>query len=105
MFLKYFFIYISLSFNILKLIGEMMNNTIERKSNLILHDNPIWKGIIALALPVFLANILKTLHDIVDGIFLGQIPDEAIATSMQSAVALTWPIFFVFISFGMGFSE
>lgn len=81
-----------------------MNNTIERKSNLILHDNPIWKGIVALALPVFLANILKTLHDIVDGIFLGQIADEAVATSMQSAVALTWPIFFIFISFGMGLS-
>ena len=81
-----------------------MNNSVELKSNLILHENPIWKGIIALALPVFLANILKTLHDIVDGIFLGQIADEAVATSMQSAVALTWPIFFIFISFGMGLS-
>lgn len=81
-----------------------MDATVEKKSHLILHQDPIWKGIIYLAFPVFLANILKTLHDIVDGIFLGQVPDEAIATSMQSAVALTWPIFFVFISFGMGLS-
>jgi len=77
---------------------------IERKSRLILHENPIWKGLVFLAWPVFLANILKTLHDIVDGIFLGQIADEAVATSMQSAVGLTWPIFFIFISFGMGLS-
>lgn len=81
-----------------------MDATVEKKSKLILHQDPIWKGIIYLAFPVFLANILKTLHDIVDGIFLGQVADEAIATSMQSAVALTWPIFFVFISFGMGLS-
>ncbi len=81
-----------------------MDSSVEKKSKLILETNPIWKGLATLALPVFLANILKTLHDIVDGIFLGQIPDEQIATSMQSAVALTWPIFFVFISFGMGLS-
>jgi putative MATE family efflux protein len=58
-------------------------------------------------------NILKTLHDIVDAIFLGHFPGEYIgldekiayiATAMQSAVSLTWPIFFVFISFGMGLS-
>ncbi len=81
-----------------------MDSKVEKKSKLILHDNPIWKGLIVLAFPVFLANILKTIHDIVDGIFLGQIADEAIATSMQSAVALTWPIYFIFISFGMGLS-
>ena len=70
-----------------------MDSSVEKKSKLILETNPIWKGLATLALPVFLANILKTLHDIVDGIFLGQIADEQIATSMQSAVALTWPIF------------
>ncbi len=81
-----------------------MDPKIEKKSRLILHENPIWKGLVILAFPVFLANILKTLHDIVDGIFLGQIADETVATSMQSAVGLTWPIFFIFISFGMGLS-
>lgn len=81
-----------------------MDSKVIQKSKLILHESPIWKGLAVLAFPVFLSNILKTLHNIVDGIFIGQIPDETIATSMQSAIALTWPIFFIFISFGMGLS-
>jgi putative MATE family efflux protein len=85
----------------------------DKKTDLILNKNPIWKGLIVLAFPVFLVNILKTLHDIVDAIFLGRFPGEYInldgeialvATAMQSAVSLTWPIFFVFLSFGMGLS-
>lgn len=84
-----------------------MKNFNEAKTQMILKDYPLWKGIIRLSIPVFLVNILKTLHDVVDGIFLGQIPDVdgvSISTSMQSAVALTWPVFFIFISFGMGLS-
>ncbi len=80
---------------------------LEKKTHRILFENPIWKGIIALSIPVFLVNILKTLHDVVDGIFLGQVPDVggvSISTSMQSAVALTWPVYFIFLSFGMGLS-
>lgn len=85
----------------------------DNKTDLILNKSPIWKGLIILAFPVFLVNILKTLHDIVDAIFLGRFPGQYIdlggevayvATAMQSAVSLTWPIFFVFISFGMGLS-
>jgi putative MATE family efflux protein len=81
-----------------------MNTDTERKSKLILKDKPIWKGIVALAFPVFLANIFKTLHDLVDAYFLGQIGDPATASEMQGAIGLTWPIFFVFLSFGMGIS-
>lgn len=81
-----------------------MNSKAEQKSLIILYQNPIWKGLMYLSFPVFLVNILKTLHDVVDGIFLGQVKGAEIATSMQSAVALTWPIFFIFISFGMGLS-
>lgn len=86
-----------------------MDSKIDQKSQLILFKNPIWKGLLYLSFPVFLVNILKTLHDIVDGIFLGMVEGTtetgaSLATSMQSAVALTWPIFFIFISFGMGLS-
>ncbi|QWC00050.1 MATE family efflux transporter [Mycoplasmatota bacterium] len=90
-----------------------MTKTIDKKTDLILNQKPIWKGLLYLSFPVFLVNILKTLHDIVDGIFLGRFPGDyinesgelvSIATAMQSAVSLTWPIFFVFISFGMGLS-
>mgnify|MGYP000934325720 CR=1 FL=1 len=80
---------------------------IERKTHIILFENPIWKGLIALSIPVFFVNILRTLHDVVDGIFLGRVPDIdgfSVSTSMQSAIALTWPVYFIFISFGMGLS-
>jgi len=79
----------------------------DAKTNMILYDHPIWKGIIQLSLPVFFVNILKTLHDVVDGVFIGQMPDQgdvAISTLMQSAISLTWPVYFIFLSFGMGLS-
>ncbi|MDC7244125.1 MAG: MATE family efflux transporter [Sphaerochaetaceae bacterium] len=81
-----------------------MSTKAEKRGNLILRDKPIWKGIVILAFPVFLANIFKTLHDLVDAYFLGQLGDSTIATDMQGAIGLTWPIFFVFMSFGMGLS-
>ena len=84
-----------------------MKPGIEKKTHTILYENPIWKGIIWMSIPIFLSNILKTLHDLVDGIFLGQVPDVggiSISTSMQSAVSLTWPVYFVFLSFGAGLS-
>ena len=76
----------------------------EEKTKLILHGMPIWKGIIALSFPVFLVNIVKTLQDLVDAVTLGHLPNVDVATQSQSAVALTWPIFFIFISFGIGLS-
>ncbi len=84
-----------------------MKQITEAKTHKILYENPIWKGIITLSIPVFLVNVLKTLHDVVDGVFLGQVPDVdgfSVSTSMQSAVALTWPVYFIFLSLGMGLS-
>lgn len=84
-----------------------MKPGIEKKTHTILYENPLWKGIIWMSIPVFLSNVLKTLHDLVDGIFLGQVPDAggvSVSTSMQSAVSLTWPVYFIFLSFGAGLS-
>ncbi len=81
-----------------------MTETSEKKTKLILYGKPIWKGIIALSLPVFLANIVKTMQDLVDAVTLGQLPDITQATQSQGAVGLTWPIFFIFLSFGIGLS-
>jgi len=82
---------------------------LEKKRDMILNQTPIWKGMLMLAIPVFLVNILKTLHDVVDGFFLGQISgiDDlgvAFATYAQSAVGITWSVYFIFISFGVGLS-
>ena len=82
-----------------------MNQKADKKTTMILFGKPVWRGMLTLSLPVVLVNILKTLHDLVDGLFLGQVPDAngiSVSTQMQSAVGLTWPVFFVFISLGMG---
>ncbi len=81
-----------------------MDSISKKRSDIILKQNPIWKGLIYLAFPVFLANVLKTLHNIVDTLFIGLIPNQTVATQMQAAIGLTWPIFFIFLSFGMGLS-
>ncbi len=81
-----------------------MSITEEKKTRLILYGNPIWKGIIALSLPVFLSNVFKTLQSLVDAVVLGRLPDVTEATQSQGAIGLTWPIFFIFLSFGMGLS-
>ncbi len=86
-----------------------MAQNLEKKTEMILYQKPIWKGMLSLAIPVFLVNILKTLHDVVDGFFLGQVPGvddggTALATFMQSAVGITWSVYFIFISLGVGLS-
>jgi putative MATE family efflux protein len=84
-----------------------MDKNKELKTEMILHQDPLWKGLLQLSLPVFLMSILKTLHDLVDGFFLGRVPDVdgvSISTQMQTAVGLTWSVFFIFISFGTGLS-
>ncbi|HRY78600.1 MAG TPA: MATE family efflux transporter, partial [Candidatus Izemoplasmatales bacterium] len=84
-----------------------MNKTKEIKTEMILHQEPLWKGLLKLSVPIFFVNILKTLHDLVDGFFLGQLPDVngvSVSTQMQTAVGLTWSVFFIFISFGAGLS-
>lgn len=79
----------------------------EQKTEMILHREPLWKGMFQLAIPLFFVNILKTMHDLVDGFFLGKVPDAggvSVSTQMQTAVGLTWSIFFIFIAFGTGLS-
>jgi putative MATE family efflux protein len=84
------------------------NERMARQSDMILKGTPIWKGMLRLAVPVFFVNILKTVHDLVDTFFLGRVPGYdpvdgiANATHMQNGVGLTWSLFFIFISFGMG---
>jgi putative MATE family efflux protein len=94
-------------FSFSRLGDDTMDPNKEIKTEIILHQDPLWKGLIRLSIPVFFVNILKTMHDLVDGFFLGKVPDFegiSISTQMQSAVGLTWAVFFIFISFGTGLS-
>lgn len=63
------------------------------KSFLILKDKNIMKGILLLALPIMLSNILKSIHDIVDMYFIGHMNEsQEVIQAQVSAITLTGPI-------------
>lgn len=63
------------------------------KSFLILKDKNIIKGILLLALPIMLSNILKSIHDIVDMYFIGHMNEsQEVIQAQVSAITLTGPI-------------
>ncbi|MFH5882049.1 MATE family efflux transporter [Liberiplasma polymorphum] len=74
----------------------------DKKRYLILKDSNIYKGLIILAIPLMLNNLLKTFHDIIDMFFVARIPGEG--TNGVAAIQLTFPIMFTFISLGIGLS-
>ncbi|MFA7055325.1 MAG: hypothetical protein WC134_02230, partial [Acholeplasmataceae bacterium] len=52
-----------------------MARTIKKENiNRILHEPSIIKGIVIMAIPVFLNNLLKSLHDLVDAVFIARMP-------------------------------
>ncbi|PAT02287.1 hypothetical protein CI105_02790 [Candidatus Izimaplasma bacterium ZiA1] len=74
----------------------------EGRRHLILYDKNIYKGLLLLSLPLMLNNLIKTLHDIVDMYFVGQI--DGFAEQSINAIQLTFPVMFTFISLGIGLS-
>ena len=64
-----------------------------KKQHLILHDKNIIKGILLLAIPVMLNNVVKALHDIVDTFLVSKMtaPEEAISAQI-SAIGFVNPI-------------
>ncbi len=77
-----------------------------KKENLerILHEPSILKGIVIMAIPVFLNNLLKSLHDMVDAIFVARIdfPAESVKEAALAAMNIHWPIFNFFMALGVG---
>ncbi len=72
------------------------------KRQLILKDPNIYKGLIILALPIMLNNLLKTLHDVVDMFFVARIP--GVSAEAVSAIQITFPVMFTYLSLGLGIS-
>lgn len=68
------------------------------KKNLILKDKNLYKSIIILALPLFLSNLLKSVHSLVDMFFVSPLGDESIA-----AIVLTNPIISISYALAIGF--
>ena len=67
---------------------------------LILKDKNIYKGLLILALPLMLNNLIRTIHDLVDMYFVKDI--AGFETEAVNSIAVTFPVLFTFISLGMG---
>ena len=68
------------------------------KSYLILEEKNLLKSIVILAIPIFLSNLLKSIHSFVDLYFVAPLGDNAI-----SSIAVTNPIINIAISLASGF--
>jgi putative MATE family efflux protein len=77
-------------------------NKDEKKRNLILNDPNIYKGLFLLSIPLMLNNFIKTIHDVIDMYFVSEIP--GFSADAVSAISLTFPVVFTFISLGIGLS-
>jgi len=79
-----------------------------KKENIerILHEPSIIKGIVIMAIPVFLNNLLKSLHDLVDAVFIARMPvaSPEVMDSALAALNIHWPIFNFFMALGIGLS-
>lgn len=73
------------------------------KTDIILYEKPILKGMLILALPIFLNNILKSLHDMVDMFSLARMQGGAAKVSSSlAAINIHFPTYFFFLAFGTG---
>lgn len=68
------------------------------KTDLILNGN-ISKALITLSIPIMINNLIQTLFNLVDGIWVSKISSVHFA-----ATSFVWPINFLFISLGIGVS-
>ncbi len=71
---------------------------IKDKRSLILKGN-LYKVIGVLALPIMVNNLIQTLYNLVDGVWVSKIGSVEFA-----ATAFVWPVNFLFVSIGMGLS-
>ena len=77
-----------------------------KNMHLVLHDKSILKGLILLSIPIFLNNVLKSLHDLVDAIFVARMKGytQLELDSALSAINIYFPVNFLFLSIGIGLS-
>lgn len=69
------------------------------RTYLLLEEKNIYAAFIYLALPVMLANVLKSLHDLVDTYFIGQMENSV---SAQAGISISWPLLNIFMALSIG---
>ncbi|SCG84269.1 putative multidrug resistance protein ypnP [Proteiniborus sp. DW1] len=70
----------------------------KQRRDLILNGD-IYKVIITLSIPIMINNLIQTLYNLADGIWVSKISSVHFA-----ATSFVWPVNFLFISFGIGIS-
>lgn len=71
------------------------------RTDLLLHEPNLYKAFTILALPIFGANFLRALNDLIDTYFIGQIENSVAA---QAGISISWPLLNILLSFQVGFS-
>jgi putative MATE family efflux protein len=74
----------------------------DKKRYLILKDPNIYKGLIILATPLMLNNLIRTFHDLIDMFFVSKI--TGFESEAITSIGVTFPITFMYIALGMGLS-
>ena len=85
---------LSFSESIMNLVMFLMKGN--QRTNFILSES-ITKVIFTISVPLMLNNIVMTMYNLVDGLFVAQLSPEDFA-----ATAFIWPLHFLFIAIGMG---
>ncbi len=70
----------------------------QKRKKLILNGN-MYKVIITLSLPIMINNLIQTLYNLVDGIWVSKLGSVQFAST-----SFVWPVIFLFISIGIGVS-
>jgi len=73
----------------------------KNRTELLLHEPNLYKAFTILALPIFGANFLRALNDLIDTYFIGQIENSVAA---QAGISISWPLLNILLSFQVGFS-
>lgn len=68
-----------------------------KKTDLDLTEGPILKKLVKLSVPIIIANLLQIVYQLTDTYWVGQLGTNALA-----AVSITFPVFFLIISFCAG---
>ena len=71
----------------------------KEKNYLLLKEKKLYQAFLYLALPVMAANLLKSVHDLVDTYFIGQLENSVAA---QAGISITWPLLNIFLSLSSG---
>lgn len=71
---------------------------VNKRKNLILNGN-MYKLIITLSLPIMINNLIQTLYNLADGVWVSKL-----GSVQFGATSFVWPVNFLFISLGIGLS-